>query len=191
MADYVTIANLALSLLGEDDQLRDPDQDSPAARSIRAVWDQTRRSVLREHPWNFALARQALSAVEGVETYPWESAFALPFDCLRLMEVVDPAACRDTYSVESGRILADTAEALRILYLRDVPETGQWEDLFVSAFAARLAFQVADRIAGGRGRKDDAWRTYRAALSSAKGVDAKENPPVVPDESDWINARYW
>lgn len=190
MADYVTIANLALSLIGEDDQLRDPDQDSPAAATVRAVWAPVRRAVLRDHPWNFALARAALTAVEGVETYPWEAAFQLPTDCLRLVEVCDPAACRDTFSVEGGKILADTDEALRILYLRDVVETGDWDDLFVQAFAARLAFQIADRITGDRGRKDDAWRAYRAALSSAKSVDAKENPPVVPEESDWVSARY-
>ncbi|MEA3053558.1 MAG: hypothetical protein QOG72_2461 [Sphingomonadales bacterium] len=190
MADYVTIANLTLSLIGEDDQLRDPDQDSHAARAVRAVWDEVRRDVLRDHPWNFAIARRDLSAVEDIVTYPWAAAFQLPEDCLRLLEVLDPPGCRDTFENEGGRILADTAGPLWVRYVRDVEETGLWDALFVSAFAARLAFQIADRITGDRGRKDDAFRAYRAALAKAKGVDAKENPPVVTVESDWITARY-
>lgn len=190
MADWVTIANLALSLCGEDDQIRDPDQDSHAARSVRAVWAEVRRDVIRDHPWNFAMTRAGLAAVDGVVTYPWDAAFPLPEDCLRFLEVLDPAGCRDTFANEGGRILADTAGPLYIRYVRDVEETGLWDALFVSAFAARLAFQIADRITGDRGRKSDAWGAYRAALAKAKGVDAKENPPVEGVESSWIEARY-
>jgi hypothetical protein len=189
MADYVSIANLALSKLGEDDQLRDPDQDSHSARAVRAVWDAVRRAVIRDHPWNFAIARTPLAAVEGAECHPWQAAFALPADNLRLIEIIDPAPCRDRYSVEGGSILADTAGPLWVRYVRDVTETERWDDLFVEAFASRLAFQLADRITGDRGRKADAWSAYRAALASAKGVDAKENPPVETDESSWVTAR--
>lgn len=190
MADYVSAANAALSLLGEDDQLRDPNEDSHAARSVRAVWDIVRKAVLRDHPWNFAIKRIDLAAVPNVVTYPRQSAFRRPDGFLRLLEVLDPACARDRFNNEGAYILADTAGPLWIRYVGDVPDPGNWDDLFVAAFAARLAFQIADRITGDRGRKADAWSTYEAALASAKGVDAKEDPPVVPEESDWVTARY-
>lgn len=191
MSDYVTVANSALSLIGEDDQIRDPSQDSHAARTVRAAWDIVRQAVLRDHPWNFAMLRAELAAkADPGVIYPWQSFFPLPDGCLRLIEVLDPACARDTFSNENGGILADTAGPLYIRYLGDVPEVGHWDALFVAAFAARLAFQIADRITADRGRKADAWNAYQAALQKAVGVDAKENPPVVPEESDWVTARY-
>jgi hypothetical protein len=191
MADYVSAANMALSSIGEDDQLRDPDQDSHPARTVRAAWDQVRRAVLRDHPWNFAMARAALaaSATPG-EIYPWTAFFPLPDGCLRLIEVLDPPGSRDCFSVERGGILAETAGPLYIRYIEDVAEVGRWDALFTAAFAARLAFQIADRITADRGRKADAWGAYRAALTDAKGADAKENPPIEPVEDDWVLARY-
>jgi hypothetical protein len=122
VADYVTVANLALSKLGEDDQIRDPDQDSHAARSVRAVWGSIRRATL-------------------------------------------------------------------VVFIRDVVEVGNWDDLFVEAFAAHLAFQIADRITGDRGRKSDCWGEYRKRVKDAAGVDAKEDPPENAYESSWVTAR--
>lgn len=190
MADYVTIANLALSKIGEDDQIRDPDQDSHAARTVRAVWDQIRRAVLRAHPWNFALKRFECAARTGAVPHPWENAFPLPSDCVRLIEVLDPASVRDTYELEGRELLADTAGPVFIRYVSDITETALWDDLFVEAFACRLAFQIADRITGDRGRKDDCWQAYRFALREAKGTDARENPPIPFPDSSWVTARY-
>jgi hypothetical protein len=191
MADYVTVANSALSLIGEDDQIRAPDQDSHAARTIRAAWDVVREAVIRGHPWNFAILRAELAAKADPGTiYPWQSFFPLPDGCVRFIEVLDPACARDTFSNENGGILANTAGPLYIRYVADVTEVGRWDALFVAAFAGRLAFQIADRITGDRGRKADAWNAYRAAIVEAFGVDAKENPPVEPVEDEWVEARY-
>lgn len=190
MADYVTVANYSLSLLGENDQIRDPDEDSHAARTIRAAWDVVRQAVLRDALFNFSISRDELAAVAGAVPYPFQSAFALPDGFLRLIEILDPACTRDTYSLEGGRILADTAGPLYIRCVKDVTDVGLWDALFVDAFAKRLAFQVGDRITGDRGRKNDAWAAYRAAIGPAKHADAMENPPIVPDEDPWIMARY-
>jgi hypothetical protein len=193
VADRVTISNQALSLLGEDDQLTDPEDDTHAARTIKAVWDVVREAVLREGEWNFATLRAELGSVHGIppgDIHPYAYAYNMPDGWLRLVEVINPPMLRDSYSLESNRILADVAGPIFIRYVRDVPETGQWDATFVNAFAHRLAYQIAERITGDRNRKADCWSGYRAAIGKATGADAVENPPTIPYEDDWITARW-
>jgi hypothetical protein len=194
VADYVTVANLALSKLGEDDQIRDPDQDSHAARSVRAVWDAIRRSVIRTGKFNFTMTRaelaaQASSSPGYQSPYPYQSRFPVPADHIRLVEVLAPADVVECYKYERGAILANSLGPVFIRYCADIVDVGEWDDLFVEAFAARVAFQIADRITGDRARKADCWAEYRKAISDAAGVDAKEDPPEQPYESSWVTAR--
>ena len=192
MADYVTVANQALSLLGENDQLRDPLDDSPAARSVAAVWERVRRAVLRDHPWNFAVKRRWLNAL-AESPIEYDYAFLLPQGadgCLRLLEILQPAEIADAYVLEGGRILANTTGPVAIRYVADVADVSLWDDLFVDAFAAKLAFQICDRITGDLSRSQAMDALYRRTLAKAKGVDARENPPVPFEDSSWITARY-
>ncbi|MBY0301245.1 hypothetical protein [Sphingomonas ginsenosidimutans] len=188
MADFVTIANLAASSIGEDDQMRSPDDNSHLSRSVRAVWDLERRAALRDHSWNFAMRRAALPA-QALDAAPigWGFSYKLPADCVRLIEVFD--AARSAYQLEGGSVLADVTGPLRIRYIADLTEPALWDDLFVRAFAARIGFAIADRITGDRGRKDDAWIAYQDALSQAKRVDARENPQVAWAATEWERAR--
>lgn len=188
MASFVTIANLAASKLGEDDQLASDTDDTHLARSVRAVWDLVRRAALRDHPWNFAVRRAQLPASATIVADPYGYAFPLPADCVRLLDV--SGWSRERYQLEGRAILADSAGPLAIRYIADVVEPALWDDLFVEAFACRLAFQVADRITGDRGRKSDAWAGYEDALSQAKRVDARENPGVTWEPTGWELARW-
>lgn len=190
MTDYVSIANLAMSLLGEDDQLRSPDDDTHVGRTVAAVWDQVRRAAIRDHSWNFAMCRGELAAEAlGTVPYPWGYAFPLPADCVRLIEVLNLSA-RSDYQLEGRSILTNSAGPLYLRYLTDVTETALWDDLFVQAFACRLAFQVADRITGDEKRKASSWSAYKAALSEAKRVDARENPQIAYEPTEWETARW-
>ncbi|HEV2747614.1 MAG TPA: hypothetical protein VGW34_09990 [Allosphingosinicella sp.] len=195
MSDFVTIANLTLSKIGEEDQLRDPDQDSHAARTIRAAWSPVRRAVLRGGKFNCSMTRAELSAQSptspGYSTpYPFRHRFPVPSDFLRLVEVIDPPGARAAYKFERGAVLADTAGPLFILYAADLVETALWDDLLVEAFSNLLGWTVCDRITGDRGRKADCWSAFRAAIAKAAGVDAKEDPPIETEDSSWITARY-
>lgn len=192
MSDYVTVANQALSLLGENDQLRDPDQDSAPGRTVRAVWERVRQATLRDHPWNFAIARRWLNALnENVVEFDY--AFLLPQGpngILRLLEILSPTLDDRDWTMEGGKILANTLGPLAIRYVADVPDVSQWDALFCDAFAAKLAFQICDRITGDLSRQGAMEAVYRRALAKAKGVDAKENPPVPFEDSSWVTARY-
>src|SRR5204863_408178 len=88
MADFVTIANLAASSLGEDDQLRSPDDDTHLSRSVKAVWDVERQAAIRDHSWNFAMRRAALAQVVGQDATPYAAAYRVPATSLRLIEVL-------------------------------------------------------------------------------------------------------
>lgn len=188
MADFVTIANLAASAIGEDDQMRSPDDDTHLARSVRAVWDIERRAALRDHSWNFAMRRAALPAMVLPEPpIGWAYSYNLPADAVRLIEVF--GAARRTYQVEGRCVLADVRAPLRIRYIADLVEPAEWDDLFARAFGARIGHAIADRITGDRGRRADAWQLYQQILREAKRVDARENPQVQWEPTGWERAR--
>lgn len=190
--DRVEISNLALSKLGEDDQLIDPDDDTKPARSIKAVWNSVRDAVLRRHLWNFAMKRAQISRLLAPPAFGFAYQFQLPDDFLRLdIDELDPCIISGKWSLEgSRRLLCDAPGPINVRYVARIAETGDWDPLFVEAFANRLAFQVADRLTGDRGRKQDCWAAYNAALREATGIDGRENPPVDLMDSSWVNARY-
>jgi hypothetical protein len=187
VADFVTIANLAASALGEDDQLRSPDDNTHLSRSVLAVWNVERRAALRDHSWNFAMRRQALPASADQDASPYGFAYRIPASSVRLIEVLGYR--RGDYQLEGPFILADAAAPLRIRFIADVVEPAEWDDMFAKAFAMRVAWQIADRITGDTGRVQLAERKYRDALSEAKRVDARENPQVPSVPTGWEMAR--
>ena len=145
MADFVTIANLAASSLGEDDQLRSPDDDTHLSRSVKAVWDVERQAAIRDHSWNFAMRRAALAQVVGQDATPYAAAYRVPATSLRLIEVLGHR--RGPYQLEGPFILSNAAAPLRIRYLIDVPEPAEWDAMFAKVFAMRIAWLRSSRRA--------------------------------------------
>jgi hypothetical protein len=189
MSDYVSIANLAASKIGEDDQLRAPDQDSHLGRTVAAVWNTVRRAAIRDHTWNFATRRAGLAAEALAEIpYPWAYSYPLPAQSIRLVEILNPSIEKD-YQLEGRSVLCNTAGPLYVRYLIDIEETALWDDLFVAAFASRLAWQIGPRIAGSGYDKAAGWQAYKVDLNAAKRVDAVENPPVEMEAGDWETSR--
>lgn len=191
MVDRVSVSNLVLSKLGDEDQLTDPDDDRKPARAIKAVWDLVRDIVLRAHPWNFAIRQASLTASDPAPEFIYTHGFTLPSDFLRLDPTqMEPYHIRDAYQLEGGRLLANTPGPVQIRYVARIAEVGLWDPLFIEAFACRLAYQIADRITGDMARKAECWRAYQVSMSEAKGVDGRENPPEPPIDSSWVTARY-
>jgi hypothetical protein len=190
MSDYVTIANMAAARIGTETRISSPDDDRFVARTIKAAWDIQRQAAIRDGAWNFAASRGELAAENDPEKviYPWEYGFPLPEGCLRLIEVLDYP--RDAYALEGDTILANTLGPLYIRFLVDVPEPALWDAGFAESFALRLAWRCGRRIAGSAFDQEECGREYRQSLSAAKRVDARENPTIAQEESDWVLARY-
>lgn len=195
MADYVTTANLALAKVGEPWRITDPLENSHPARTIAGAWDIARRATLRGGKFNFSLRRFELAAQADTDPawttpYPYANRFPLPVESLRLVELLGPAEILEDYRIEGGAVLADSDGPVWVKCVVDITESGNWDDMFVEAFASRLAFEVADTLTGDRGRKIDNWSAFQRLIKDAAGVDAKEDPPEQPYDSSWVTARF-
>lgn len=190
MADQSKVANLAAVRIGTQSRITSLDDNTTIARTLKAVWDIERQAVLRDGSYNFATASTDLGALGpsfGVP-YPWDYAFQMPADALRLLEVQNLAS-RDDYQREGSVILCNSAGPLYIRYIKDVPEVASWDAAAVEAFALRLAWRCGRKIAGSAFDLDTCWAEYRQAIGRAKAVDALENPPIAVDDGSWIAAR--
>lgn len=189
MASFVDIANSAAAAIGTATRITDPNDDRTLARAIRRVWDLARRATIRDGAWNFATERHRLAELATPPPFGFAHQYQLPAGFLRLLELVNhPEYC--DYRLEGDRILCHVTGPLDIRCLVDKPEPASWDDLFAQAFAYRLAWDIGTQIAGSAFDKEKVWRQYRDALTSAKRVDALENPPIDQEESDWIHARH-
>jgi len=107
MADQLSIHNLALLRLGE---MPIPALDYQAKRAVAlaSCFEAVRDIVIQDHPWNFAVARAALTELATPPEFGFAHSFILPADCLRVLglvgtgEDVDPSL---EYRLE-GQMLA-------------------------------------------------------------------------------------
>ncbi|GGD73902.1 hypothetical protein [Croceicoccus mobilis] len=190
MADKTAIFNAAAVRMGTEARVTDAElDDRPLPRTLREIWDIERQGAIRDGAWNFAVMRDALAADAGVVPYPFQFAYPLPAKCLRLLEVLnDPG--RASYQLEGGKILCDAAAPLYVRYLVDMPNPATWDAAFADAFAWRLAWKAGPRIVGSTFDENAAFQGWRMAVSAANRVDARENPPIEMEESEWVTARF-
>ena len=188
MSSYVAIANLAATTIGTAARLTTPGDDTTLGRAVASVWDMERQAALRDGAWNFAIKRESLPALTEPPKHQFQTRYQLPSDCLRLIEIYELR--REAWQLEGGAINADHTGPLKIRYLADITEPSAFDPLFAKAFALRVACQIGNRIAGSMFKEELNWEKYRQALAEARRVDAMENPPIEPHESEWVSNRW-
>jgi hypothetical protein len=109
VADFVSVANMALGRCGEPYRITVQSEDTPSGATIRSEWDNARRAVLRRGKFNFSMTREALTAqarpIPNSSTpAPFGYRFPLPPDCLRVVEIYDATGCLlSVYKDEAAR----------------------------------------------------------------------------------------
>jgi len=168
MASEIGIVVSALLELGEEPVVS-LDQDVERARIMRALYAAERDGLLEEHPWNFATRRASLARLAQAPAFGFANAFALPGDCLTVLDL-EPAGA--AWRVESGRLLADVAAAA-VRYVRRVTDANAMPPTFRAALAARLAAKAARKLTGSSAEKERLEKLAADRLRTAKGRDAQ------------------
>lgn len=198
MASETDIANRALTKIGAG-RITSLTDDLEAARVINHAWDIVRDSELRARNWNFTKRRDQLAVLTTTPSWKFQHEYELPADCLRLIQCGEhyPGPSMSDYrnsdesawKIEGRRIRTDYAAPLKVLYISRSIDTGQWDSLFVEAFACKMALEICERLTGSTSKKEMAWREYRKTIFDALTCNAIENPPQPLADNSWILAR--
>jgi len=184
LASEVKVANLALTDLGAD-RIMDLNEDSVNARKVKAMFDLVRDSVLRSHPWNFAIQRLSFNKTPNIPVYDYESEFQIPGNVIRILTPEDSYV---KWVQEGDKILCNDSSFKCRCIIR-VTDPTRWDEIFVTTFAARLAAELAYSITNSRPIASDKWELYFAKFRMATGVDAQVGTPEELRVDEWLDSR--
>lgn len=184
MASDVEVCNLALVELG-DYTISSLTEDTEVARKCNALFSHLRKKAIRRHPWNFASAQATLAQLVETPDFGLLYAYQLPSDCMRVLGMEKSYM---KYKIRGRKLYTDEATC-KILYLKDIPDTTQWDPAFVVAFSKYLGSELAWSLTNSRTLKADLRAEYLDEAREATGVDAQEETPDELEADDWINSR--
>ena len=206
MPSAVDLCNQALSQIRAD-SISDLGEGSLEADACRAVYDETRRFVLRDSPWPFATETVALAQVGTDHPDGWAYVYDYPNACLRLLKVGprgsfrqvsgnegdNPLLAHKLVSVAGRRaILSDIDKAFAQIIVDQV-DPSRFDPQFTHALVWYIAAQIAVPVVGvdrGRALRNDALSMYRAVVDAARSTMQNESTPAPQKESDFVSVRY-
>lgn len=173
------IANQALSRLGQA-MVSDIAENSPSAIVCRTHYELVRDSLLRQHPWNFAVARAQLTESDETPAFGWDHQFALPSDRLRLLTLngVQAAMCASDFETEGDYLLTDADEA-KITYVRRVTDPTLFDPIFVEVLVLRLGGAIAVALTGSEQKRNELEALADAKMREATFADVGERRATV------------
>lgn len=181
----VEICNLALTKLGED-PITALTEDSKAGRLSNLHFARLRNVVLRSHTWNFAVKRASLAQSTVAPEYRFTAKYALPDDFLR---IIDCNLLNDVSWKIEGKFLVCDADTVKIRYIAQIEDPGQFDELFIEALAARIASELAIPLADNVNLSDFMEQRYQRKLREARTADATEGNPEFLEASTWLDSR--
>lgn len=203
MASQVEIMNRALVLLGEA-RITSPSDNVKAARELSAIWDTTRKALLRSYRWGFAMKRDELAALADAPLSQFDLQYQTPADFLRLDFVGDwfvglslsdyRGSDESEWALAAGTgatpvIETNMAAPLSIRYVGDIVNPNAFDALFTEAMAAKLALDAANALTQSAQKEATAGRAFERAIRAAVVANAIERPPVPIADDSWVMAR--
>lgn len=185
MTSVVDICNSALAAVGSKAIVSLSD-NTERSRILQTCYDSARLSLLRMHPWNFALKQATLGLLTGVTPFEFTYAYELPADSLRLLRVFE---AQSAYEV-MGRAVYSNDSQMRIYYVADITDATQFDTVFVECLSMKIASDIAYSITQNLSLSDQLMKEYEIRFRQAKQYDAQEGSPRQWDEGTWLDSRY-
>jgi len=185
MPSSISIASNALLLIG-DNPISSFDDPGAGAKAAANLYPETKKLLLSEHPWSFALKQQRLNRLSQVPDIitGYQFAFQLPTDLIRLWSVQDNARY-----ILVGDLLYSNQNQLLATYVFDVDEAAL-PPHFTKSLEYTLAADFAISVT-----EDNALAAFyekKAIMktSQAMAIDSQGRPQIGIIDSPLIAARF-
>jgi hypothetical protein len=180
-----SICNEALNLCGAK-SINNLEDGTDNARRCAALYDSTRKALLRMHPWSCAKKRVVLAPTTTHPTFGYKNAFPLPKDFLR---VYDPNT--QCFEIENRHILSNQ-DSIQLVYIYDNDNEETWDSLLVEAMALYLCSKIAKPITGSQAESDSAYQKLMNLLKQARAINGQERPAqdFFVGEANLVEVRY-
>ena len=170
----VAICNQALGWVGADLITAFTD-DTVEAKLCDANYAALRDAVLEDHAWTFAVQRDTLTPLSDAPDWGFSTAFQIPPDTIRLLEVDDSTQGFGTMEwVREGDQIQADAERLFIRYTRRVTNTAKFSAAFTQALAQRIAAEFSIPLAESRELHANHWSLYKEKIADAAATDGMQ-----------------
>jgi len=184
MASSIDIASNALLLIG-DNPISSFDDPGAGAQVAANIYPETKRRMLSEHPWSFALKQQRLNKLSQIPDIltGFSNAFQLPTDLIRIWNIQS----HSDY-ILIGNLLYSNQTEILATYIFDVEEVNLPPHFIKSleyALAADFAISVTEDNAMAS-RFDQKAMFFTA---KAMGIDSQGRPQQAIIDSPLIDAH--
>ena len=186
MASFVEITSNALRLLG-DDPITSLTEDSERARLVNALYEEVRDEVTRAAMWNCAKDRQVLASLADTPAFGWSYYHQLPSTCLRVIDVLS-GDIRVDHEVEGRKIMTDVS-SVNLIFLKKITDPNDMDSLFIGAYTAKLAAELAEPVTGSRSLAEQMWTLYDRKVRDARTIDSQEGTVSNLDVQQLVDAR--
>jgi len=182
----VQICNLALARIGGP-RIVTIGESTVAGEACDLFYANTYDMALRAHDWKCAIKRASLAQNATAPIFGWDYGYALPPDCLRVIEMNKQDY---GFDVEGRNLLTDETTA-KIRYVSRVT-TGTLDPLCVQSIYVHLAIELVIPI----GKKADMKKELSEELEQRvlpEATKANAIEQLIPDyskeQSSWMDAR--
>lgn len=182
----VSICNIGLIELGVP-PISSLDDNIKAAIHCKARYDQTRREILRAHPWNFARVYAQLPASLTAPLFKWSNAFPVPADYIRVHSMPDNPYAK--YEVVGDAIYTDESGPLNLAYVRDLADPTKFDPLFVAALGYATGAAVAQALTQSQSKQERCLNLVEGKLAIARLAGAQESTPEEWDTDVLLASR--
>ncbi len=173
----VSICNIAISWLAGN-QITSLEDDTTEAILCSANYANSRDAVLEDGDWTFAMKRALPSLKAEPPLFGFSSAFLLPPDFIRPVELSQKSDFRDNideFEIESGEILCNY-EVIYLRYIWKITDPSKFSAGFVQALAARLAADICVPLTHDTDLFANYWTLYESKRDTALANDGLLGP---------------
>ena len=148
ITSIIDICNMALDYCNVRN-ITSMDEGTKQSQKCLMWYDTVRKSLLLNMNASFSIKRAILAEVANLKiAYGYDKAFALPADCLQVLNLDSPINDR-YYQIEGNYLFCEQrfdSEAIKIRYIADIKDVTKFDSEFCDCLALKLAEKICSPL---------------------------------------------